>query len=665
MKKILFLALAGLCAMMTVFAQNVNTLTIDATQAKYRISRNIYGHFSEHLGHCIYEGLWVGKDSPIPNTNGLRNDVVVALKEIQVPVLRWPGGCFADEYHWRDGIGDPSKRPTMINTNWGGVTEDNSFGTDEFMELCKQVGCEPFVTGNLGSGTVQEMSQWVEYLNSDNISPMTDLRKANGHEKPYGVKYWGIGNESWGCGGNMRPEYYADVAKQYSSFLKNYGQYSLNKIAVGPSDINYNWTEVIMREMGSSIWGLSLHYYTWGNGSLTATEVNEDNWFDMLHKTYQMEDIVSKHSAVMDKYDPGRNVSLVVDEWGAWYSVEPGTNPGFLYQQNTLRDALIAGINLNIFNNHCSRVKMAAIAQMVNVLQAVVLTDGPKMVLTPTYWVFDMYKVHQDALMVPSELKCDKYINKTDSLPSLTVSTSIDKQGKMHISICNLNPLKDEPLSCILNGFDAKTVTGTIINARELNAHNTFDNPSAVGISKFNGFKLAGGKLEGLVPAHSVITLELTGDFKAKAGADINKKDLSQGLTCSQYEGLWLRLPDFTGMNPLKTSIENNFVFPKGLPSYNFGLSYKGYFEALTEGIYEFYVASDDGTKLTIDSEDIIVHDGLHGVTERQSSLFLTKGLHEISLDFFQAGGGSGLIVQLRTPEGAKQNIPETLLWHK
>jgi len=642
-----------------------NTLTIDATQAKYRINRNIYGHFSEHLGHCIYEGLWVGENSPIPNKNGLRTDVVDALKNLQIPALRWPGGCFADEYHWRDGIGPANQRPTMINTNWGGVTEDNSFGTHEFMELCRQLDCEPYISGNLGSGTVQEMSQWVEYVNSDNVSPMTDLRKANGQEKSWGVKFWGIGNESWGCGGNMRPEYYSDLANQYGNFLRNYGSNSLDKIAVGPNGDDYNWTDVVMREMGPSIWGLSLHYYTWANGGETATNVTEENWFGMLQKTLKMEELVSKHSEVMDKYDPGRSVSLVVDEWGAWYTVEPGTNPGFLYQQNTIRDALITGINLNIFHNHCSRVRMAAVAQVVNVLQAVVLTDAEKMLLTPTYHVFDMYKVHQDALMVPSDLKCNNYEYNNSSIPALSVSSSIDKDGKMHVSICNLNPNKEEKLSCLLNGFDAKTISGTIITSTELNSHNTFEKPSEVGIEPFSNFKLKGGSIDVTVPAHSVITLEILGDFKAKAANKIDTKSLKQGIRYSSYEGLWNRIPDFSSMVPAGSGIEKNFVFPKGMPLSNFGLEYSGYFEAKADGLYDFYLTSDDGAKLIIDGEDAIIHDGLHGMTERQGTVFLSKGLHTISLPFFQAGGGSGLKLHYKQPSGNKSDIPDELLWHK
>jgi alpha-N-arabinofuranosidase len=649
----------------SVTGQVQNTLNIDATNAKYRINRNIYGHFSEHLGHCIYEGLWVGLNSPIPNKNGLRTDVVDALKNIKIPALRWPGGCFADEYHWKDGIGPANQRPTMINTNWGGVTEDNSFGTNEFMELCNQLGCEPYISGNMGSGTIQEMSQWVEYVNSDNVSPMTDLRKANGQDKSWGVKFWGIGNESWGCGGNMSPEYYSDVAKNYGNFLRNYGSNSLNKIAVGPNGDDYKWTEVVMREMGSGIWGLSLHYYTWANGGETATNVTETNWFGMLQKTLKMEELVTKHSAIMDTYDPGRSVSLVVDEWGAWYTVEPGTNPGFLYQQNTLRDALIAGINLNIFNNHCSRVRMAAVAQVVNVLQSVILTNGEKMLLTPTYHVFDMYKVHQDALMIPSVLECENYTYNNSSVPSMSASISIDKDGKMHISACNLNPNKEEKLSCNINGFIAKTITGTIITSGELNAHNTFDQPENIGIQVFNAFKLKTNSVEVILPAASVITLELTGEFIAKAANKIEKKNLKQGIQCNRFVGAWARIPDFSILTPVASDIEKNFVYPNGLPETNFGLEYTGYFEVKADGLYDFFLTSDDGSKLTIDGEDVIVHDGLHGMTERQGTLFLSKGMHAISLSFFQAGGGSGLKVQYKAPGGAKEGIADELLWHK
>ncbi|RPI20327.1 MAG: alpha-N-arabinofuranosidase, partial [Acidobacteria bacterium] len=403
MKSKLVLALTMVLLGGELAAADGNKVVINADQGKDRISRHVYGHFSEHLGSCIYGGIWVGEDSTIPNVRGIRKDVVEALRRIKVPNVRWPGGCFADTYHWKDGIGPREKRPTIVNVHWGGVTENNHFGTHEFMDFCDQVGTEPYFCGNVGSGTVQEMAEWVEYTTFDGKSPMADLRRTNGRDKPWKISLWGVGNEVWGCGGNMRPAYYADVYRQYRSYLRNYGSNRLFRVACGASDANYDWTEVLMREAGSHMDGLSLHFYTvlnWRNKG-SATDFDESGWFSILKKTLEMETLIERHSAVMDKYDPQKRVALAVDEWGTWYDVEPGTNPGFLYQQNTLRDALVAAINLNIFNNHCSRVRVANIAQMINVLQAVILTRDDKLILTPTYHVFDLYKVHHDATLLP------------------------------------------------------------------------------------------------------------------------------------------------------------------------------------------------------------------------------------------------------------------------
>jgi alpha-N-arabinofuranosidase len=388
MKRFLFIIGLCFCAGMV---QAQNRIIVNADQGSDIISKHIYGHFSEHLGHCIYGGYWVGEDSPIPNTRGIRNDVVQALKDLQIPNLRWPGGCFADEYHWMDGIGPRDKRPKMVNTHWGGVTEDNSFGTHEFLDLCEQLGCEPYITGNLGSGSVEEMSKWVEYITFDGESPMSNLRKQNGREKPWKVKFWGVGNENWGCGGNMTADFYSDQNRRYATYCRNYGDNQLYKIACGSNGGDFNWTETVMKNAGYQMQGLSLHHYTvpntWADKG-SATQFSEADYFSTIEKTLVMDNFVSRHSAIMDLYDPMKRVGLIVDEWGTWYNVEPGTNPGFLYQQNTLRDAIVAGINLNIFNRHASRVKMANIAQTVNVLQAVILTDNEKMVLTPTYWVY-------------------------------------------------------------------------------------------------------------------------------------------------------------------------------------------------------------------------------------------------------------------------------------
>jgi alpha-N-arabinofuranosidase len=400
MKKIILSLLT--IAILNVVCAQTTSVTIDATNSTNTISRHIYGHFSEHLGRCIYDGFWVSDSMNVPKKDRIRLDVVEALKKIKVPNLRWPGGCFADEYHWRDGIGPRKERPYMVNTNWGGVSEDNSFGTHEFLDLCSLIGCEPYIAGNVGSGTVEEMAKWVEYLNSDAKSTMTDLRKQNGRAEPWRVKFWGVGNESWGCGGNMTADFYADQYKRYAVYARNYSNAPLMKIASGANSGDYNWTETLMKNVGPGrMWGITLHYYTIPTGSWgkkgSATAFDEKEYFNTMKNCLVMEELVTRHSTIMDKYDPAKKTALVVDEWGIWTDVEPGTNPGFLYQQNSLRDALIAGTTLNIFNNHSDRVRMANLAQTVNVLQSIILTKGDKMLLTPTYYIFDMYKVHMDA----------------------------------------------------------------------------------------------------------------------------------------------------------------------------------------------------------------------------------------------------------------------------
>ena len=491
-------------------APGATRLVIHADEARDVISRNIYGQFSEHLGHGIYEGLWVGESSPIPNTRGIRNDVVAALKKIRVPVLRWPGGCFADEYHWRDGVGPRTNRPTMINTHWGGVTEDNHFGTHEFMDLCEQLGCEPYICGNLGSGSVQEMQQWVEYMTFGGISPMAAWRKENGHEPPWKLEYFGVGNENWGCGGNMTAEFYADQFKRYATYVRNFGDAHISKIACGPSGDDYHWTEVLMRQAGRQMGGLGLHYYCGsGHASHSATRFDEGDWLFQLRSALHLEELVAKHSAIMDKYDPARKVALVVDEWGAWHEVEPGSNPGFLYQQNSLRDALVAASTLNIFDNHAARVRMANIAQMVNVLQAMILTDREKMLLTPTYHVFEMYTVHHDATLLPSELRSAEYRFGSEAIPAVNVSASRDNAGKIHVTLCNLNPNAPAAVTCKLQGSQAKLSSGRLLTADQMTAHNTFDQPQTVMPSDFKAFAMTANGFTTTLPPKSVVVLEM------------------------------------------------------------------------------------------------------------------------------------------------------------
>ncbi|MDR1330908.1 MAG: alpha-N-arabinofuranosidase [Tannerella sp.] len=511
MKKRLLFQLAALLGLsLPVCAQN--TFVLNADQGTEVISRHIYGHFSEHLGHCIYGGYWVGEDSPVPNTRGIRSDVVQALREIRIPNLRWPGGCFADEYHWMDGIGPRDRRPKMVNTHWGGVIEDNSFGTHEFLDLCEQLECEPYICGNVGSGQVDEMSKWVEYITFDGESPMAALRRRNGREEPWKVTFWGVGNENWGCGGNMTADFYADQYLRYATYCRNYGDNRLTKIAGGANTSDYDWTDVLMRKAGRQMQGLSLHYYTvpnsW-NAKGSATQFGEADYFSTISKAWFMDELVTKHSVVMDRYDPQKRVGLMPDEWGAWYDVEPGTNPGFLYQQNTLRDAILAGVTLNIFNAHCDRVKMANIAQTVNVLQAVILTDGDRMLRTPTYWVYYLYKVHHDATLLPLTLTSDRYAHGGSAIDAVSMSASRDAAGKIHITLVNVDPNRAQTVSGHLRGVAAKKVSGQILTSAKINDHNTFDRPDAVGIAAFSGARLSGEALTVSLPAKSVVMLEI------------------------------------------------------------------------------------------------------------------------------------------------------------
>ena len=508
------LAAAALAAAVCLAAHGAEAkLSIDASHPGPVINPNLYGQFAEHLGHCIYGGIWVGTDSSIPNTRGIRNDVIAALKALHVPVLRWPGGCFADEYHWRDGIGPREKRPSMINTHWGGVVENNAFGTHEFMDLCELIGAQPYVCGNVGSGSVQEMMEWVEYMTSDADSPLANLRRANGRKEPWKLPYFGVGNESWGCGGSMTPEYYANEFRRYNTFVKNYPGNKVYRIACGSNGEDLHWTDVLMRDAGRQMDGLSLHYYTLPTGDWKAkgpaTGFGEDQYFSTLQRTLHMDDLIAKHSAIMDKYDPKKRVGLVIDEWGVWTDVDPGTNPGFLRQQNSLRDALVAGLNLNIFQHHADRVVMTNIAQMINVLQAMILTDGDKMVLTPTYHVFEMFNVHQGATALPVKLTTPDYAFDGQAIPSVSASASRDTAGRVHLSLVNTDPHNPIVVDCSLDGVTTNAVSGRILTAPAIDSVNTFASPDTVASQPFTVARLDGHRLTVTLPAKSVVVLEL------------------------------------------------------------------------------------------------------------------------------------------------------------
>ena len=490
-----------------------NTVKLNVEEADVTISKHIYGHFAEHLGRCIYDGFYVGEQmDSIPHTNGIRNDIVEALRKLQIPNLRWPGGCFADTYHWKDGVGQKSSRPTIVNNWWGGVTEDNSFGTHDFLDMCEQLGAEPYLAGNVGSGEVQELADWVQYVNFAGKSPMSDWRRKNGREEPWKVKFWGVGNEAWGCGGHMTADYYSDIYRKYATFMANWeNSGGLYRIASGASSADYNWTETLMKKIPANLMkGVALHHYAVINWSRkgSATEYTDEQYFKTMKSAWFMNELVEKHSAIMDKYDPKGRIDLVVDEWGGWYEVEPGTNPGFLYQQNTMRDAMIAGMTLNIFNNHAKRVKMANLAQAVNVLQAVILTKGKDMILTPTYHVMEMYKVHQDATLIPIALTSDNYSMGEESIPAISVSAS-RKDGKSHISLVNIDPTQAKKVSIDLGALKADKVTGCILTSTRLRDYNSFEEPHKIAPAVFKGATVKSGKIDIEIPAYSVIVLEL------------------------------------------------------------------------------------------------------------------------------------------------------------
>jgi alpha-L-arabinofuranosidase len=517
----------GACALLltatsTAAAPERISATVDVTQAGPTISRHLFGQFAEHLGHGIYGGVWVGPDSPIPNTRGIRNDVVAALRELRVPNVRWPGGCFADYYHWRSGIGP--RRAVTLNPDWGGVTEPNSFGTHEFMDFVEQIGADPFISVNIGSGTPQEAADWLEYMTSALPTTLAQERKANGRKEPWKVPLLGLGNESWDCGGNMTPEYYASQMKIYSRYARNFhpDQQEDNRmlrIAVGPGGGEarfMEWTETVMkawqkREWSWEIEGISLHNYTvidWKNKH-AATGFGEQEYAQILQATLKMDDLIARHAAIMDRYDPDRKLALAVDEWGAWYAPAPGSNPGFLVQQNSLRDAVLAALNLNIFARRAERVRMANIAQMVNVLQAMILTDDDRMLLTPTYHVFRMYVPFQDARVIPLHVDAGNWTRGSITLPRVDAIAARDAQGRLLLSLTNVDPTQAASIDLAIAGGKMRGVSGESLTAARVDSINTFESPRTVTPQPLRA-TLDAGRLRLELPPKSVNVITLT-----------------------------------------------------------------------------------------------------------------------------------------------------------
>lgn len=512
---VLSIGLTGLA--LPVVAAEPLELTIAADKPGPVINKNIYGQFTEHLGRGIYEGIWVGEKSKIPNTKGFRKDVMAALKDLQVPLVRWPGGCFADEYHWRDGIGPRNKRPVGVNTNWGGVLEDNAFGTHEFFELAEMLGADTYVNGNLGTGSAQEMAQWLEYMTSDSKSTLAQLRRKNGRDKPWKLDYFAVGNEAWGCGGNMTPEYYTDLYKQYSAFLKTPADNTPKFIASGGQNDDTSWTDVLTANIKQA-WSLkfdavSFHFYTLPTGNWdkkgSALRFPEAEWISTLAQTLRMNDFIVQNKAVMDKNDPDNKIGFYVDEWGTWYDVEEGTNPGFLYQQNSLRDAMVAALNFNIFHEHADRVHMSIVAQMINVLQAMILTDKEKMLLTPTYYAYHLYRPFMDATSLPVSLnKVPEYHLGDTSIPGVSTSAARGKDGKIYLALVNTNPKQAVSLNVAITGQTSASAVGRVLTADAMDAHNTFAAPNTITPVDYSA-QAANGKLTLEVPAKAIMVVAI------------------------------------------------------------------------------------------------------------------------------------------------------------
>ena len=514
-------ALLSLALTVSAIAADKIKLSIDVSKTGAKIDRNIFGQFAEHLGHGIYDGIWVGPDSPIPNTRGIRSDVVTALRAIKVLNVRWPGGCFADEYHWRNAIGP--HRAVTLNPNWGGVAEPNTFGTHEFMDFMDQIGSEAYVSVNVGSGTPHEAADWLEYMTAVPPDSLAKERAANGHPSPYKVAYLGVGNESWDCGGNMTPDYYVSQMKIYSRFVRNYNpaqqsKDQMLKIAVGPGGAEprfVEWTEAVMKAYQQHTWswdinGLSMHSYTVGRweDKFKSTGFGENECAQFLKLTLDMDGLINKYSAIMDRYDPQKKVALVVDEWGSWYAPLPGSNPGFLVQQNSMRDAILAALNLNIFARHADRVRGANIAQMINVLQAMIMTDKEKMVLTPTYYVFKMYVPFQDATFVPVTFDAGAYTQENVSLPRVDAIAAKDTSGKLWLEITNIDPNQPVEIEANLAGITVRSAVGQTLTAPKVDSVNIFDAPNTV-VPKPISAKIQDGKLNLKLEPKSVTVISV------------------------------------------------------------------------------------------------------------------------------------------------------------
>jgi len=488
------------------------------------ISPALHGHFAEHLGELVYPGIWVGPDSPVPNVDGIRTDVVDALRPLRIPVLRWPGGCFADDYNWRDGVGPRQSRPARVNTHWGMAPEPNQFGTHEFVAFARAIGAQPYFAGNLGSGSPRDLRDWIEYCNHPGGSTLADQRRANGADDPFGVRLWGIGNENWGCGGQMTPEAYAEAYARFRTFAFDFGGTPITGIACGPNGSDWDWTRRFFEQLrrGSlgdrtrQVQAFAAHYYCGTAG--TATEFDESQWLELLTKAIAVEGIITGHRQLMDEFDPDRRIDLILDEWGAWHPVETGKPRGGLYQQNTMRDALVAALSLDIFHNQADKLVMANIAQLINVLQSVLLVDEQQCITTPTYHVFALYAAHQGrtAVRVQSsadvlstgeaaeDVACTRFIDRRPAQLRTVAGSASVSGDDLVVTLTNASP--SEPVEVEVDVRRVRLADGQLITlaADDIHAHNTFAHPDAVSVADPAAVPAVDGRLRATLPAASV-----------------------------------------------------------------------------------------------------------------------------------------------------------------
>ncbi len=515
------------------------------------ISPELYSHFIEHLGGVIYDGVWVGPNSKIPNQAGIRTAFIEAMRAIQAPLLRWPGGCFADSYDWRDGLGPAAKRPAR--TAFWGQQDSNQYGLHEFIHTCRAIGCKPYLAANLRTLPARDFYQEIEYCNapagpvpSNSAAPampnaFAAQRAANGDPAPFNVDLWGVGNESWGCGGNLTPEEYAAEFRRYTAWTPTYGT-PLRFVAVGPNGDDVDWTTRLFQALRANpeqrhLWGLSVHYYTSGSPTKFAAgdalKFNGDDHYDLLTRASIMEKVVTDHWKAIGN-QPGRpQVKLVVDEWGAWYGKGTELAPEYhLSQQSTMRDALLTGITLDIFQRHADKVAIANVAQSINCIHSLMLAQGDKFTLTPTFHVFQMYLPHRGAQAIranftaptianplanaPTPAGGNSYIGSLEAVKTLaglsgSASIATTGNGKL-LTLTVVNPHLDRPITTeiTLGGASIAFATGTVLAEPDVHAHNDFANPNAVQPRTARVAAPAAGRLTHTFPPASVTTLQLT-----------------------------------------------------------------------------------------------------------------------------------------------------------